>query len=197
MSLYKNKYRIESTRLPGWDYSRPGFYYITICVYKKQCIFGEVANGVMYSTIYGDIAEKLWKEQPAHYNNLILDEFVIMPNHMHGIVQIIDPPALENSKTPSRYSVSDIANGYKTFSAKKINLISECTGNPVWQSRFHDRIIRDEAELNRIRHYIRNNPRQWEIDECYPGAKKPIPFKSYYGNGIKKKRIMGDNTVFP
>jgi REP element-mobilizing transposase RayT len=197
MSLFQQKYRIESTRLPARDYSRPGFYYVTTCVYKKKCIFGEVVNGTMYLNPYGDIAEKLWVEQPKHYANLVLDEFVIMPNHMHAILQLVDAPTPVSDEMPRRFSVSNIMNGYKSFSAKKINVLADCAGMPVWQSRFHDRVIRNETELNRIRQYIRNNPRQWEMDEMYPGGKKSAPFESYYGNRRKRKIIGKRSDVFP
>jgi len=89
MTLYKNKYRIESIRLKNWDYSSNGFYYITICVNNRECVFGNIDDGQLILSDLGRIAEQCWREIPNHFPFVRLDEFVIMPNHVHGII-IID-----------------------------------------------------------------------------------------------------------
>ena len=89
---YKNTYRIESARLEKWDYSTPGYYYVTICVQNKQQHFGSITQGAMIFSNNGGIAEKHWRDIPNRYPFSRLDEFVIMPNHVHGIIQIIDHP---------------------------------------------------------------------------------------------------------
>jgi REP element-mobilizing transposase RayT len=89
MTLYKNKYRIESTRLPGWDYSSPGFYFVTICVKNRECLFGEIINGKMVVNEFGRIVQNCWDDLTNHYNRIKLDEFIIMPNHVHGILIIL------------------------------------------------------------------------------------------------------------
>lgn len=87
--LFKNKYRIKSTRLKFWDYSKDGAYYVTICIKNRECVFGNIVNGKMELSEIGGIIRKYWQEIPKHFGNMILDEFVVMPNHLHGIV-IID-----------------------------------------------------------------------------------------------------------
>jgi len=97
MSLYKNKYRVESTRLKGWDYSRPGFYFITICVKNKKCIFGRIKNGEMVLSEAGKISSKYWSTIPEHFPFVRLDQYIIMPNHIHGIIEIQSAPVNNNS----------------------------------------------------------------------------------------------------
>lgn len=88
MERFKNTYRIESARLKGWDYSKPGEYFITICTKNHENIFGEIINSKMILNEYGEIVNNCWNDLPSHYQNLILDEFIIMPNHLHGIMII-------------------------------------------------------------------------------------------------------------
>ena len=88
MTLYKNKYRIESARLKNWDYSSDGAYYITICVKNRECIFGNINNGKVNLSNMGQVAEQCWQEIPNHFPFVQLDKFVIMPNHVHGIIII-------------------------------------------------------------------------------------------------------------
>lgn len=89
MAKFKGKYRIESARLKGYDYSSEGSYFITICAHKMQHFFGYVADEKMHLNEIGKLAEKFWKEIPEHFPHAILDEFIIMPNHMHGIITLI------------------------------------------------------------------------------------------------------------
>lgn len=88
MALYKNKYRVESTRLKDWDYSSTGCYFITICTKNQECFFGDIVNGKIRLSKIGEIISHVWMEIPQHFHNIELDEFVIMPNHIHGIVII-------------------------------------------------------------------------------------------------------------
>ena len=87
-NLFANKYRVKSTRLPHWDYSSPWWYYVTICVKDGVCRFGNVVDGKMKLSRVGEIAEKYWQKIPEHFDNVSLDEFIAMPNHIHGIVII-------------------------------------------------------------------------------------------------------------
>ena len=98
MNLYLNKYRIETTRLPGWDYTSPGYYFITICIRDRLCVLGEIRNGKVHLTPAGIIAEKYWRVIPSHFPSAGLDAFIIMPNHMHGIIQIVETPDSGGSK---------------------------------------------------------------------------------------------------
>lgn len=172
--LYKNRYRIESARLKGWDYSSPGYYFITICTKNMECLFGNIINEKIVLSEMGKIAEQYWREIPVHFNDIILDEFVVMPNHIHGIISIVQTPnptvQTPNPivKTPNlgvSANIGIIINQYKRICTIRIR-----TSNPgimVWQPRFHDHIIRDENELKRIRQYIINNPVNWKKDDNY------------------------------
>ncbi len=90
MTLYKNKYRMESARLPGWDYASPGAYFVTICTKNRECLFGEIVNGKMILSDCGKMAQINWQNVPDHFDNIALDEFVLMPNHIHGILGVND-----------------------------------------------------------------------------------------------------------
>ena len=182
MSLYNNKYRVESTRLKNWDYSNTGLYYVTINTYKMKKYFGEIIRGKMQLNEAGVIADEEWKNNEVKRNNVILDEYVIMPNHIHGILAIekltesLKPETTQLHRQSSRV-VSTEAKG--TLKANSLGSIlgqfkSKCTSrildiNPVfkWQGRFHDRIIRNEQELDNIRAYIHYNPMKWSEDEFY------------------------------
>ncbi len=174
MTLYKNKYRIESARLKGYDYSSPGWYYITICTKKRVNYFGNIVEtpnlgvsavetpnlGVSMAKIQlseiGIIADTYWNEIPIHNPHLKLDIYQIMPDHIHGIIQITDVPP----KSKSRPTIGEIINQFKricTLTTKYANI------KFAWQPRFYDHIIRDDAELQRIRNYIRDNPQNWII----------------------------------
>ncbi len=184
MTLYRNKYRIETTRLKGRDYANDGYYFITICVKNKKQLFGRIKNGKMILYKKGEIVKETWENLPEHYKNIRLHEFVVMPDHIHGIIEIQNKnietsfkgvlksaeacskssqktvetglkPVSTNNK---RYSLSEVVRGFKTFSARKINQIYKTQGRIIWQDRFYDRIIRNEFELFFITEYIKNNP---------------------------------------
>lgn len=91
MTLFKNKYRIESTRLSNRDYAANGLYFVTICAGDRACFFGDIVNAQMHLSVIGQIAERFWVEIPQHFKNTYIDAYVIMPNHVHGII-IIDKP---------------------------------------------------------------------------------------------------------
>ena len=177
MSLYKNRYRVESARLRGFDYSMEGTYFITICTKKREVFFGSVRDKNLELSWEGRIADEYWRAIPQHYPGVLLDAYVIMPNHVHGIIILQrDPvetghaPSLTNVPTYSaetghapslrkRPTVGNVVGSYKSAVKKKIR---EEGGNDFdWQLRFYDRIIRDERPLKEVRRYIIENPRKW------------------------------------
>jgi putative transposase len=181
MTLFKNKYRIESVRLKGYNYSSPGEYFITICTGGRIKWFGNVVNGEMKRNEMGEIAHQSWMEIPNHHTNVLLDEFIVMPNHVHGIIVLCGNVAcnpdgnVENENcrdvvcnvsttgiSPKRGSLGAIIRSYK--SAVTNGCHTRGHDKFTWQSRFYDHIIRDEKGLNEIRFYIRNNPSRWEFD---------------------------------
>ena len=163
------------------DYSRSGLYFITICTKGKECLFGDVVDNYMILNDLGKIAEEEWKKSAEIREEIELDEFIIMPNHIHSIV-VINQDCRDARRCVSRYvspddksedqgilnrkpkSLSSFVAGYKSSVTKRINMKRETLGHPIWQSRFHDRIIRNEKELSKIRKYIKNNPGNWDDD---------------------------------
>ncbi len=179
---FKEKYRTDSVRLKNWDYSSDGAYFITICTQDREHFFGNVVDGQMILSEIGQIADKFWKQIPDHFPFVILDEFMVMPNHMHGIL-FIDKNNDKNVETPKLgVSTGTIKNknphhnpqwksgclGSTINQYKRICTIHIKTKNLdpnfAWQPRFYDHIIRDEKSLNRIREYIQMNPKNWETD---------------------------------
>ena len=174
----------RSIRLKNYDYSSQGAYFITIVTQNRECIFGEIINGSMHLNDYGKIIQHCWLEILNNFPNAQLDEFVIMPNHVHGIIFI-----LENSESDSNINrANDIvgANDYSPLrnrpcgTSKKIGSIvrgfkigvtkwfREHTDiYNVWQRNYYERIIRNDYELNNIRRYIIENPLNWANDENF------------------------------
>jgi REP element-mobilizing transposase RayT len=173
MKLYKNKFRINTTRLKDWDYSTPSWYYFTICTKDRNCWLGKVKDGKMVLNDVGKIIEKEWLRTPNLRKMVELDYYAIMPNHFHGIIIIKGIEKIENvvethsdaSLQIAKNNLSDIIRGFKGSCTKKIHLYGNLKFK--WQSRFYDHIIRNENDLRRIRTYIQNNPLKWELDEYY------------------------------
>jgi putative transposase len=192
---YRGKYRNESTRLQNWDYGWNARYFITICTKDRCHFFGEINNGKMKLSHQGVIVDLLWHEIKNHAKNVDLGEFVVMPNHVHGILilhgndvwagnDVADEPSpsLPNDPfQPSEQSPNKTL-GQQRFQNQGKNTISSIVGSYksavtkhcnrlkfdfAWQSRFHDHIIRDDESFKRISKYIKNNPGNWKDDEFF------------------------------
>ncbi|MDD3887714.1 MAG: hypothetical protein PHN19_02965 [Patescibacteria group bacterium] len=166
------KRRRKLIRLKGFDYSSDNCYFITICTRNKECLFGNIVNQKMVLNDAGIIAKKYWLDIPFHYPDVILDKYVVMPNHVHGILvidkKIIGPVGVQNSEPLHRYqkiiprSIGAIVRGYKLGVTKWFRQNTDC--HVVWQRLYYDHIIRNERSLNIIRNYIKNNPKNWLSD---------------------------------
>ena len=176
------KHHRKSARLKEWDYSRKGAYYITICSHERKRIFGSIKNGMMYLNEYGNIVNNEWIKSTRIRNEITLDAYQIMPNHLHAII-FINTCVGANGHSPLRNvfgagfnkqkymrpkSLSSLVAGFKPPVKIKINKARNTPGKKVWQRSFYDRVIRDEGELNRIREYIIYNPMKWEFDRNNP-----------------------------
>ncbi len=185
---YKNKYRIPSARAEFWDYSSCAAYFITICTAKRLHYFGEIENGQMKLSEIGLIAQAEWLKSAELRPdmNLFLGEYVIMPNHFHGIIaigenwynSIVPAPTVETQCIASLQSQSQPNEPKNKFGVQSKNLSSIIRGFKIgvttnarkmdidfaWQSRFHDRIIRNSDEYQRVANYINTNPEKWEED---------------------------------
>jgi REP element-mobilizing transposase RayT len=175
----------RSVRLLGYDYSQTGAYFITICTQNRECLFGKIEDGELRLNDVGEMIQAFWDEIPSYYPGIDIDEFIVMPNHIHGIIVIVgaDPcgrPGLANPQNgqargpaPTGLSLPDIAHRFKTMTTKryadgvKQNGWSAFHGK-LWQRNYWEHIIRNESELNSIRLYIQINPAQWELDKLHP-----------------------------
>ncbi|MBM4422404.1 MAG: hypothetical protein FJ030_03300 [Chloroflexi bacterium] len=177
---FKNKYRTASARWAAWDYSSNAAYFITICVANRAHDFGKIMDGKMNLSALGQSAQDCWDEIPVHFPFVELGEFVVMPNHVHGVVVINKPDGATTSVEtqdiaslrdqprnrfgPQSQNLASIIRGYKigvTKFARRNHIPFE------WQARYHDRVIRNAEELYRIQQYILSNPQNWEEDDFY------------------------------
>ncbi|MEW6657025.1 MAG: transposase [Thermodesulfobacteriota bacterium] len=153
-------------------------------------MFGKVVEGEMQLNEYGDIVVDCWLDLPKHYSNIESDYYVIMPNHMHGIITILVGAGLKPAPTRP---LSEIVRGLKTFSSRAINTLRGAPGKPVWQRNYYERIIRNEESLNRIREYIATNPWRWDLDRENPQAKGKDDFDRWLAAFPKPKMRIDQN----
>ncbi len=185
----------RSIRLKGYDYSQAGAYFVTMVAWQRECLFGDVVDGEMRLNCFGKIVENAWFDLPNHYGHVELGAFCIMPNHVHGIVVLIDDgrggssapdnvnlpdgilagkPSLPDKETrpygkpEKHHPLSEIIRAFKSFSAKRINVLRKTPGIPVWQRNYYERIIRNEREMDAIWRYIEANPANWGKDGDNP-----------------------------
>jgi putative transposase len=175
MKYNPEKHRRRLVRIPGYDYSQDGGYFVTICVNHRQCIFGHIKNGKMELNFFGNIIKSEWLRTAHLRKNVKLDKYIIMPNHIHGIIQLIhenvvgaycDTPLQPQFISPSQ-TIGAIIRGFKSVVTKRINKIKNSPGVKLWQRNYYEHIIRDNQDLNRIRQYIINNPLNWPDDKYY------------------------------
>ena len=163
---YKNTYRNETTRLKNWDYGSHGFYFVTICTKNKQPYFGHIVPGTqnfasLQPTKIGNIALTYWNEIPKHFPFVELDEFVLMPDHLHGILFFNKPDYHDwkpNQFQPQSKNLASVIRGYKAAVTKYSVLHSM---EFEWQPRYYDHVIQSKHRLNIIRDYIKDNPVKW------------------------------------
>ena len=162
----------KTIRLTGYDYSQAGSYFVTICTYNRRLIFGDVVNGASNLNTFGRMVEQTWFDLVNHYPNVELDEFIVMPNHVQGIVvlQQYVEAGLKPAPTTKqiKHGLPEIVRGLKTFSSRRINSVRGTPGTPLWQRGYHDHIIRNDNDLAQIRHYIRHNALKWADDRYNP-----------------------------
>lgn len=182
MTFDPDKHHCRSIHLRGYDYAQTGAYFVTVCSYERACLFGEVIRGEMAVNDFGRILKACWLEIPAHFPSVALDAFVVMPNHIHGVVVIdrsagmahtgtshvgarhaspLPPPESPGSKPPTSGA---IVGSFKSACTKRINGSRDLPSMPVWQRNYYERIIRDEAGMDAVRAYIKTNPARWRDD---------------------------------
>ena len=182
MSSFRPRKR-KTLRLKGYDYAQTGAYFVTVCTRNRDCLFGEVVDGVMRVNSHGQTVVECWKAIPEHFKHVQVDEFMVMPNHIHGILVVTPVGATHASPLrganasgarsgPSPGSLSAIVGSFKAAASKQINRIRGNAGFQVWQRNYYEHVIRDDAELSRVREYIANNPAQWDLDVENPQVGK-------------------------
>jgi putative transposase len=164
MKYNSDRHHRRSIRLPGYDYSQPGVYFVTICSHQRECIFGAVLDRTMCLSQSGEIVEQCWSTLSNHFVFIDLDTHVVMPNHVHGIIMIKDYGQMNiivSSGTKPR-SLASIIQNFKSVSTRKVNQLSQNDGAPLWQRGYYERVIRNQAELDHSRRYIVSNPDRWK-----------------------------------
>lgn len=149
----------QSIRLKGFDYSSAGVYFITICCHNREPWFGHIEQRCMVMNRYGQIIKDSWRELAKRNRHVGLDEFMVMPDHFHGLISI--KPNLNDDYRAADKPIGRLVAAFKTVSCKRIRTLS---GNPqarIWQRNYWERIVRTGQELDNIRHYIRNNPKKY------------------------------------
>ena len=150
---------------------------MTICAQGRTCLFGDVVDGKMRLNSYGLIVTRCWFDLPKHYSQMNLEELVVMPNHVHGIINLTEAinPDVGAGLKPApttleakHHGLPEIVRGFKSFSSRQINRMRSTPGKAVWQRSYYDHVIRDENALHRIREYIVDNPANWQEDPENP-----------------------------
>ncbi len=181
MTLYKNKYRIESHRWEYWDYSTPADYFITIVTQNRSHIFGKIKNGKIQLSKYGEIVEAEFLKIKDYHKRAVVDEYIIMPNHVHCIIRLtdytddsqpIEIPPIHTKEDIKQYRkrrrnmvLMKILGKFKQQTSKQINILRDSPGTKNWQGSFHDHVIRNDRAYHNIKNYIINNPIKWDEDK--------------------------------
>ena len=146
------RYKGRRLRIPGYDYSTPGYYFVTSVTHERRCLFGEVKNDVMHLSDLGKTVEAAWKELPERYEGIEHDMFVFMPNHLHGIV-VLD----------GNCPLSGVMMKFKSWTGHQF--AQRNPGATLWQKSYHDHVVRGDEDLAQLREYFSNNPLKWALDE--------------------------------
>jgi len=158
--------RRRSMRLKDYDYSSNGAYFVTICAHRRLCRFGDIDKDEMQLNAVGRIIASCWAEIPEHFPMVSLDAWVIMPNHLHGIIVIMGDGTFQERRPPS---LGIIIGSFKSAATRRLNDL-QGRSELLWQRNYYEHVIRDEASLHRVRKYIEENPARWKYDYENPDA---------------------------
>jgi putative transposase len=185
MPYHPDFHHRRSIRLRNYDYAKAGTYFVTLCTYQRQCLFGHIVDGKMTLNEIGKIVEAEWLRSPEIRNEISLDYWVVMPNHFHGIVIITHDDNPQESLSPHSSnpnqsssqdwsirmkprSLSSLITGFKSATTRQINHFRNAAGTPVWQRNYYDNIVHDQQSLENFRQYIKKNPSSWQVDQLHP-----------------------------
>ena len=176
------KHHRRSTRLSGYDYRQAGAYFVTICTQNRECLFGDVNDGRVVLSGPGEMIESVWHGLPERYPGVIVDAFVVMPNHIHGVVTLVGAGASacpDGSGQPQgvapTLSLPDVVHRLKSLTTARYRReVRESGWQPfagrLWQRNYYEHVIRDEDDLDRVRRYIAENPLRWDDDPENPAV---------------------------
>ena len=175
-SQINNLHHRKSIRLKEYDYTSSAEYFITICTYQRECLFVEIKKDEMVLNYFGLIVLEEWLRTAEIRGDVELDSYVVMPNHIHGIITLIESgrgtsqraPTKEQFGKPTSRSIPTIVRLFKACVTKRINLLRNTPRQSIWQRNYYEHIIRNDKDLINIRDYIINNPMQWHVDEENP-----------------------------
>ena len=172
MIRYRRK---KSLRLQNYDYAKNGLYFITICTKNSQHLFGKIFNGKMELNSAGEMIKRIWSEIPLFYKGFVLHDFIVMPNHFHGVIEIV---IVDEQRTTTgglslqkQLTIPEIVHRFKTLTTRKyIDGVYENNwesfNGKLWQRSYHEHIIRSDVSYKKIVEYVQSNPMQWKED-CY------------------------------
>jgi len=171
VTLFRNKFRVESTRLPHLDYTEQGVYFVTICVGDRKCLFGSVENSEVKLSVLGEFVNDCWEQIPSRHDGVRIHAYVVMPNHLHGLIELDakNGPYFEQ-KPPKSASVGAIVRSFKAAVTKwaRENAFLDF----AWQARYYDHVVRNYNSLTQIQEYIRYNPANWLFDSSNPAVRQ-------------------------
>jgi REP element-mobilizing transposase RayT len=174
MSFNPELHHRRSIRLRGYDYSTGGAYFVTICAWQRECLFGEVVDGALRLNEAGHLVTATWDSLSERFQAILLDQHIVMPNHFHGTLVLSGQGAASSAPTSglgaasSAPTLGNVVRAFKSISAISINRALDRQGIPLWQRNYYERVIRNEQELTAIRQYIVDNPAKWNDDENHP-----------------------------
>ena len=172
MTKYTRK---KSIRLQNYDYAQNGLYFVTICTKNSQHLFGTIVNGKIKLNSAGKMVEHIWSEIPQFYDGFVLHDFVVMPNHFHGIIEIVltheQRTTTGGLSLHTQMTISEIIHRFKTLTTRKYIDGVHSDGwedfqGKLWQRSYHEHVIRDNKSYETIVEYVQNNPLKW-VDDCY------------------------------
>lgn len=161
----------RSIRWADYDYRLSGLYFVTICAHERLCLFGDIVGNTVRLNAAGQAVAAEWVRSGEIRREIALDAFVVMPNHLHGIVAV-DQSVHPAGSAPGRRnrSLGSLINGFKAATTRRLNELRGTVGASVWQRNYYEHVVRNEGELNRIREYIALNPAKWAADRENPAA---------------------------
>ncbi|MGA2679328.1 MAG: transposase [Sedimentisphaerales bacterium] len=176
-------YHRRSIRLKGYDYSQRGYYFVTVCTRGRWCVFGDIEKDRMVLNDAGKMVSRWWNGLKNKYANIEIDEYVVMPNHCHGIINIVGSVGADQCVCPNTMGehtgsplqgrpIYEMIRWFKTMTTNEyIRNVKQNHWEPfdgkLWQRNYYEQIIRDETSLRRVREYIIKNPRQWQQDKLF------------------------------